>query len=58
VFPMARPRVSERNAPANPRVCQYCGVANEPENETCVGCGAALPVDLPRVCPKCNELID
>lgn len=52
---LTRSLAGERNAPANPRVCQYCGVANDPEYETCAGCGAALLVDLPRVCPKCSR---
>lgn len=52
---LTRSLAGERNGPANPKVCVYCGVANDPEFETCVGCGAALPVDLPRVCPKCGR---
>ena len=52
---LTRSLAGERNGPANPKVCLYCGVANDPKFETCVGCGAALPVDLPRACPKCGR---
>jgi hypothetical protein len=52
---LTRSLAGERNAPANPKVCPYCGIANEAEQETCVGCGAALLVELPRVCPKCSR---
>jgi hypothetical protein len=52
---LSRALAGEDNAPKNPLVCRYCGIANDPELEQCVGCGAALPVDLPRVCPKCGR---
>jgi hypothetical protein len=45
----------ERNAPQNPKVCDYCQTANPSEEEACLACGAALPVDLPRICPKCGR---
>jgi len=52
---LTRSLAGEEKAPRNPKVCVYCGVANDPEMETCIGCGAALPSDLPRVCPKCGR---
>ncbi|MFZ5923071.1 MAG: zinc ribbon domain-containing protein [Chloroflexota bacterium] len=52
---LTRSLAGERDAPANPKVCDYCGTANDPEFESCAMCGAALPVDLPRVCPKCGR---
>jgi predicted amidophosphoribosyltransferase len=52
---LTRSLAGERNAPANPKVCPYCGIGNETEQETCGGCGAALLVELPRVCPKCSR---
>ncbi len=44
----------EKDAPKNPKVCEFCGTANPDEEEHCISCGAVLPVVLPRVCPKCN----
>ena len=55
IFALTRSLAGERNAPANPKVCPYCGIANEAASETCVGCGAALTADLPRACPKCGR---
>lgn len=52
---LTRSLAGERNAPGNPKVCEFCGTANDPEFESCVSCGAALPVDLPRTCPKCKR---
>jgi len=52
---LTRSLAGEENAPRNPKVCQYCGRENEPEQEECVACGAALSTDLPRVCPKCKR---
>jgi hypothetical protein len=52
---LTRSLAGERNGPANPKVCQFCGIANETEAETCTGCGAALSADLPRACPKCGR---
>jgi hypothetical protein len=52
---LTRSLAGEKNAPANPKVCLFCHTANPPENELCLACGAALPVDLPRVCPKCGR---
>jgi len=52
---LSRSLAGEKNAPANPKVCEYCLTANPPENERCLACGAALPVDLPRLCPKCGR---
>lgn len=52
---LTRSLAGERNGPINPKICQFCGIGNEAESETCVGCGAALPVDLPRICPKCKR---
>jgi len=45
----------EKNAPQNPKVCEFCGTANDPALESCAACGAALPDDLPRKCPKCGR---
>ncbi|NTU75563.1 MAG: zinc ribbon domain-containing protein [Anaerolineaceae bacterium] len=50
---LTRSLAGERNAPPNPKVCQYCGTANPDAEESCLACGAALPVNLPRICPKC-----
>lgn len=52
---LTRSLAGERDAPANPKICGYCGTANDPEFESCAACGAALPVDLPRTCPKCSR---
>jgi hypothetical protein len=52
---LTRSLAGEKNAPGNPRVCEYCGTANDPDLERCISCGAALTVDLPRKCPKCNR---
>jgi len=43
----------ESKAPQNPKVCDFCGSANDPDFELCEACGAALPINLPRKCPKC-----
>ncbi|MAT42209.1 MAG: hypothetical protein CL609_07700 [Anaerolineaceae bacterium] len=45
----------EKNAPKNPKVCEFCGTANLDEEEHCFACGGVLPVVLPRVCPKCES---
>jgi hypothetical protein len=52
---LTRSLAGENNAPVNPKVCSFCHTANPAENESCLACGAALPVDLPRVCPKCRR---
>jgi hypothetical protein len=52
---LTRSFAGEKNAPANPKVCEFCGTANHPELELCSSCGAALPVNLPRICPKCTR---
>ena len=52
---LTRSLAGEKHAPSNPKVCVFCQTANPPENEQCLACGAALPVDLPRVCPKCGR---
>ena len=52
---LSRSLAGDANAPQNPKVCQYCQVANPAEEESCQACGAALPVDLPRLCPKCGR---
>ncbi len=52
---LTRSLAGEEKAPRNPKVCQYCGMSNDPELEECTACGAALPSDLPRVCPKCGR---
>ena len=55
IFALSRALAGESDAPRNPIVCTYCGVANDSTLEQCLACGAALPVDLPRVCPKCGR---
>jgi len=52
---LTRSLAGEDKAPKNPKVCTFCGVANDPGLEVCTSCGAALPSDLPRVCPKCGR---
>ena len=52
---LTRSLAGENHAPKNPKVCLFCHTANPPENESCASCGAALPSDLPRVCPKCGR---
>jgi hypothetical protein len=52
---LTRSLAGEDNAPLNPKVCTFCGTANDAELEQCIACGAALPSDLPRVCPKCSR---
>jgi hypothetical protein len=52
---LTRSLAGENNAPRNPKVCIFCGTANDPDLELCQACGAALPTDLPRVCPKCGR---
>lgn len=52
---LTRSLAGEKNAPKNPKVCEYCDTANDPELEQCLACGAPLPVDLPRKCPKCGR---
>jgi hypothetical protein len=52
---LTRSLAGEEKEPRNPKVCQYCGMSNDPELGECVACGAALPTNLPRVCPKCGR---
>jgi len=52
---LTRSLAGEKNAPANPKICEFCNTANDPELESCAACGAALPSDLPRKCPKCGR---
>jgi hypothetical protein len=52
---LTRALAGEKDAPANPLVCPFCGTANPAATEKCFSCGGALPVDLPRVCPKCGR---
>jgi len=52
---LSRSLAGEDHAPANPKVCPFCGTANPPEREHCQSCGGVLPADLPRVCPKCGR---
>jgi hypothetical protein len=55
IFSLSRALAGEKDGPRNPKVCSHCLTANPPENERCMACGAVLPVDLPRVCPKCGR---
>jgi len=52
---LTRALAGEKNAPLNPVICLHCSTANPAGEERCLACGAALPVDLPRVCPKCSR---
>jgi hypothetical protein len=52
---LTRALAGENNGPRNPVVCVYCKTPNPPESKNCLSCGAALPVDLPRICPKCSR---
>lgn len=52
---LTRALAGEKNAPGNPKVCPFCGTANDPKLELCAACGGSLPTDLPRVCPKCSR---
>ncbi|MFZ5858779.1 MAG: zinc ribbon domain-containing protein [Chloroflexota bacterium] len=55
IFALTRALAGEKDAPLNPKICPYCGIANDPQYETCVGCGGVLLADLPRACPKCGR---
>jgi hypothetical protein len=55
IFALSRALAGEQDAPRNPIVCTHCGIANDPALEKCIACGAPLPVDLPRLCPKCGR---
>lgn len=52
---LTRALAGEEKAPLNPKVCTFCGTANDPSLELCQACGAVLPTDLPRICPKCGR---
>jgi hypothetical protein len=52
---LSRALAGEKNAPQNPKICPFCGVANPPELDQCQACGGALPANLPRVCPHCGR---
>jgi ribosomal protein L40E len=52
---LTRALAGEENAPGNPIVCSYCQTPNPPQSQQCISCGAALPVDLPRICSKCGR---
>jgi len=52
---LTRSLAGEKNAPLNPVVCLYCKTPNPHGEESCQACGAALPVELPRVCSKCGR---
>jgi hypothetical protein len=55
IMGLTRALAGEEHAPQNPKICPYCGRANDPGLETCVSCGGVLPVNLPRICPKCGR---
>jgi len=50
---LSRALAGENDAPRNPIICHYCQLPNAAGSAECISCGAPLPVDLPRVCPKC-----
>ena len=52
---LTRSLAGEKGGPENPKVCEFCGTANDPSLELCAACGAGLPNDLPRKCPKCGR---
>ncbi len=52
---LTRALAGEKNAPLNPKVCDFCGTANAATLDSCAACGAVLPNLLPRVCPKCGR---
>jgi len=52
---LTRSLAGEKDGPQNPKVCEFCGTANDPSLESCAACGAGLPSDLPRKCPKCGR---
>lgn len=52
---LTRSLAGEKDGPQNPKVCEFCGTANDPALESCAACGAGLPSDLPRKCPKCGR---
>jgi len=52
---LSRALAGEKNAPGNPIPCPYCQHANPPGSSACLACGGPLPVDLPRICPKCGR---
>ena len=37
--------------------CAYCGVANQRDAPSCVGCGAPLGEVQPVYCPKCGQVV-
>ena len=45
----------EENARLNPKICEYCGMTNDPDQDECIACGGVLPTNLPRICPKCGR---
>jgi hypothetical protein len=55
IMALSRALAGEAGAPANPKVCPFCGTANDPDLEQCFSCGGPLPVQLPRECPKCGR---
>jgi hypothetical protein len=52
---LSRSLAGEADAPANPKVCPYCGTANPPELEHCQGCGGPRAGRAARLCPKCGR---
>lgn len=49
---LTRSLAGEKNAPRNPKVCTFCGTANDPELELCVACGGSPPHRLASGMPK------
>ena len=52
---LSRALAGEKNAPANPKVCPFCGTTNPADLDQCQACGGALKTDLARICPKCGR---
>lgn len=52
---LTRALAGEKDAPGNPVECPFCQTVNPPGSGQCLACGAPLPVDLPRLCPKCGR---
>lgn len=52
---LSRQLAGEKNAPLRPIPCLYCQTPNSSGSAQCLACGAHLPIELPRICPKCSR---